>query len=172
MTAQAWGALMPEQITVTSGLDGVTEITLRNNAWIVMEMRGLTIPQILIDNRISPGGVGSTPLEGAELELRTSLPFQMTGTVEADNETVPTAIVDGRVGMRRHWVYLTQHLFRPSIEGPLDAVFQSIDPDEAEIEFGIQFATPEIPGAWVSEWTCNLPVVLHGGALIAEAAGS
>lgn len=172
MTAQAWGALMPEQITVTSGLDGVTEITLRNNAWIVMEMRGLTIPQILIDNRINPGGVGSTPLEGAELEVRTSLPFQMTGTVEIDNETVPTAIADGRVGLRRHWVYLTQHLFRPSIDGPLDAVYQSVDPDEDPIEFGIQFTTPEVPGRWVSEWTCNLPVVVHGGALIAEAAGS
>ena len=40
------------------------------------------------------------------------------------------------------------------------------------IEFRIQFGTPEIPGASVSEWTCNLPVTLPAGALVPEATGS
>lgn len=156
-----------EQITVTSGLDD-SEITLRNAAWVVMEARGLSIPQVLVENRVAPGAVGSTELPGAELELRTSLPFQITGAVDPDGDAHPTP----QIGLRRNWLLLVQHLIRPSVDGALDAVYQSIDPDEDPIEFRIQFGTPEIPGASASEWTCNLPIILPGGALVAQAAGS
>lgn len=150
-----------EQITVTSGFDA-SPITLRNQAWVVMEMRSLSVPQVVIDNRIAPGIVGSTELPGAELELRTSLPFQITGAVDPDGDAHPTP----QIGLRRNWLLLVQHLIRPSVDGALDAVYQSIDPDEDPIEFRIQFGTPEIPGASATEWTCNLPVVLPGGALL------
>lgn len=168
MSRQPWETFGGEQITVTSGIDPGLEITLRNNAWVVMETRGLSIPQVLIENRIIPGEVGTVELPGAENELRTSLPFQMTGDYPPDGDQ----FADPRVGLRRNWIYLVQHLIRPSVDGALDAVYQSIDLDEDPIEFRIQFGTPEIPGASVSEWTCNLPVTLPAGALVPEASGS
>lgn len=169
MSRQPWEAFGGEQITVTSGIDPGVDITLRNPAWVVMETRGLSIPQVLIDNRIIPGEVGTVELPGAENELRTSLPFQITGTHFVD-DTAHT--VSSQIGLRRNWVYLVQHLIRPSRDGALDAVYQSIDPDEDEIEFRIQFGTPEIPDAAAADWTCNLPVVIPAGALVAEVTGS
>ncbi len=168
MSRQLWEAFRGEQITVTSGIDPGVEVTLRNNAWVVMEARGLSIPQILIENRIIPGEVGTVELAGAETELRTTLPFQMTGDYPPEG----AQYADPRVGLRRNWIYLVQHLIRPSRDGALDAVYQSIDLDEDPIAFRIQFGTPEIPGAAVSEWTCNLPVTIPAGALVPEAAGS
>lgn len=165
--SQVPGVFGIEQITVTSGLDGTTPITLRNYAWAVLETRGLSIPQILIDNRNAPGGKGSTALAGAELEVRTSLPLQMSGGSTPAGDPYD----DPRVGLRRNWILFAQHLILPSVDGPLDAVYQSIDPDEDPIDFGIQFSTSDIPTASATEWTCSIAVVLHGGALI-PAAGS
>lgn len=168
MSALAFEALLPEQITVVSGIDEGVEIDLRCAAWSVLECGGLSIAQILIDNRTAPGATGSSPLPGAEDELRTSLPFQITGYCDPDGVAHPTA----RIGLRRNWVFLTQHLFRPSATGPLSATYQSEDPDEAPIDFLIQFATPDMPTRAVTDWTCNLPVVLPHGALVPEATGS
>ena len=106
-----------------------------------MEARGLSIPQVLIENRVAPGAVGSTELPGAELELRTSLPFQITGAV--DPTATPTR--HRRSGCAGTGCYSSStSSARPSMA--LDAVYQSIDPDEDPIEFRIQFGTPEIPG--------------------------
>lgn len=150
-----------EQITVTSGFDA-SPITLRNQAWVVMEMRSLSVPQVVIDNRIAPGIVGSTELPGAELELRTSLLLQMSGFCTPAGVAHPSPAI----GLRRNWLMLMTHLVRPSVDGALAASYQSADPDEDPIAFEVQFGTPEIPGASATEWTCNLPVVLPGGALL------
>mgnify|MGYP000729993292 CR=1 FL=1 len=169
MSRQPWEVFGGENIVVTSGIDPGVTVSLRNDAWVVLETRGLSIPQVIIENRVAPGEVGSTELPGAENELRTSLPFQITGTHFVDGTAYA---VSPQIGLRRNWVYLVQHLIRPSRDGALDAVYQSIDPDEAPIPFRIQFPAPEIPGGAVAEWTCNLPVVLPNGALVPEAAGS
>ena len=117
MSRQPWEAFGGEQITVTSGIDPGLEITLRNNAWVVMETRGLSIPQVLIENRIIPGEVGTVELPGAENELRTSLPFQMTGDYPPDGDQ----FADPRVGLRRNWIYL----FWGSNQAGVDKVFDT-----------------------------------------------
>ena len=163
MTAMPWEVFAPEQLTVTSGLNPAVEIDLLAPAWMVLDLARLSIPNILIDNREAPGGTGSNPLPGAELELRAALPFWITGSVDR-NGIEPSISTEAQ--FRRHWVYLSQHLFVPSGDDALDAVYQSPDPDEDPIEFRIQFAAPDIPARWPSDWQGLLNVVLPDGALI------
>lgn len=172
MTGFDWGVFAPEQVTVTSGIDPMLDIPLLCPAWMVLDFVKWSVPTKVVENRPNLGGVGSVALETAVDELRTSNRFLITGTVDRDGEEVvgDDAV---RTQFRRHWVYLNQHLFLP--EAPLAAVYTPPDPDEDDIEFLIQFDTPQLNpenGMWPTDWTTNLQVVLPDGPLIPAWTGS
>lgn len=169
MTAFDWEMFDPEQVLVTSGVDAGVTVPLLCPAWMVLDLVKWSVPTRVIDNRPRPGEVGSVALDAGTDELRTSNRFMLTGTVDVDG--APAA--DAQVQFRRHWVYLCQHLFLP--ETPLAATYTPADPDEADIEFTIQFDTPQLNpenGMWPTDWTTTLQVVLPDGPLIPAWTGS
>ena len=168
MSAQNYGVFAPESLVVTSGLDGTTEIDCLCAAWVFLDLGNLSVPAVSFDNRAAPGVPGSNELPGIEDELRTSLPFQITGTHDHAGNEHPSA----RIGMRRNWSRLTNHLFIPSDDAALDAVYHSEDPDEAPYEFRIQFSTVSISTRSVGEMTGTVQVILPDGALVSREIGS
>jgi hypothetical protein len=168
MSAQNFGVFAPESLIVVSGLDGVTEVDCLCAAWVFLDLGNLSVPAVSFDNRPAPGVPGSNELPGIEDELRTSLPFQISGTHDRDGELYPTA----RTGMRRNWAFLTRHLFLPSEEAALDATYHSEDPDEDPYDFRIQFAGVSISTRSVGEMTGTVQVILPDGALVNRETGS
>jgi hypothetical protein len=169
MSAFDWEIFDPEQVVVTSGADPLVDIPLLCPAWMVLDLVKWSVPTKIVENRPNLGEVGSVALDSATDELRTSNRFLLTGTVDQDGAPA----TDARVQFRRHWVYLSQHLFLP--EAPLEAVYTPVDPDEDPIAFTIQFDTPQLNpenGMWPTDWTTNLQVVLPGGPLVPSWGGS
>lgn len=169
MTAFDPDIFAPEQVLVTSGVDPGLDIPLLHPAWMVLDLVKWSVPTRVVDNRPRPGETGSVALDAAVDELRTSNRFLLTGTVDLDGEPAENA----QAQFRRHWVYLCQHLFLP-VE-PLSALYTPADPDEPDIEFTIQFDTPQLNpenGMWPTDWTTTLQVVLPDGPLIPAWTGS
>ena len=145
----------PEQLTI-NGVD------MLGPAWIVLDMSNLWIPTATWDNRVAPGVAGSNAEPGIENELRTSLPFKLTG--ECDRFGDPTS--SPRVGFRRNWNYLRLNLLL--LDGSVtsfDATYQSADVDEAPIEFQIQVLDITISERTPTDWSGSLQVCLPAGAL-------
>lgn len=169
MTAMAYEIFDPEQVIVTSGVDDTVDIPLLCPAWMVLDLVKWSVPTKVVDNRPKNGETGSVALDTAVDELRASNRFMLTGTVEQNGDPAANA----QTTFRRHWVYLSQHLFLP--EAPLGAVYTPVDPDEDEIEFLIQFDTPQLNpegGMWPTDWVTTLQVVLPNGPLIPMWSGS
>ena len=169
MSAHNPATFAPEQLTVTSGVDPGVTINLIDFAWIVPDLVKLSVPAVVIDNRPAPGVGGTTPLPPASDEVRATLTMHITGQVKADGTPTDTTL---QAQFRRHWVYLSQHLFIPSGADALDAVYTPVDPDEDDIACRIQFATPSLGDLWPTDWVGTLNVVLPDGPLIPAAAGS
>jgi len=152
-------ALLPEQLTIN-------DVPMRTKAWLVLDLENLWIPTITFDNRVNPGVAGSRPFDGTVDETRTSLPFWLTGSCDPDG--VPYD--DMRVGFRRNWRILASEVFTASIA---EAEYQSADPEEVELPFRIQVATPTISERYPATWVGSLSIVLPDGPLIgADPGGS
>lgn len=142
----------PEQLTIN-------DVPMRCAAWMVLDLENLWIPTISFDNRVAPGVAGSVPFDGSFEEIRTSLPFWITGYCDPDG--VPYD--DVRVGFRRNWRILATEVFDAGIG---TATYQSADAEEDELPFRIQVPTPTISERYPSDWKGSLAVILPDGPLI------
>lgn len=146
----------------------INDVDMLCPAWIVLDLANLWVPTVLYDNRVAPGLTGQTALEGVQDELRTSLPFRMTGAVDHLGNAHPDPVT----GFRRNWVYLCQNVFLPPTAPAHTALYQSPDAYEEPFEFDIQVATPVIGDRYRTMWEGTLPVILPGGALVLPGAAS
>lgn len=154
MSAMAFDALLPEQLTVNS-------VDLRGPMCLVLDLSRLWVPKSTWENRVASGVTGSTALAGIQDELVTSIPFWLTGAVDWEGNPYD----DFYVGFRRNWRYLANNVFLPSGDATYPAVYTSPDTDEGDIDFEIQIHEPRIESRWPCTWTGELEVCLPGGAL-------
>lgn len=149
----------PEQLVIN-------DIDMLCPAWMVLDLANLWIPTVVHENRVNPGVAGSRPLDGAIDELRTTLPFYITGYCDPDG--VPYS--DMRVGFRRNWRILANEVF---VAETVSCTYTPPDPEESPLTISIQVGTPAISERYPTDWMGSLPIILPYGPLIgADPVGS